>query len=487
MIDNNSQSESESDRQDNLSVDRRGYLQTLGVLGALGMGVAGTSTVAGQEPTEFLNYDGRSPDAEWREAAHERIEEIRKTDIEVEVRGPGGQPMNDATVDIEMTEHEFDFGSAVSVSHVTGDAEDDAIYRETFLQDFNKAVIENGLKYPSFLGPWGDSKAGAKATLDWLDKHGVPSRGHYLLWEGFDTDSGGGMSIENSDALSTAELQQLIIERIQNHALDIGDQVTEWDMHNHPIWQSNFRDIDGLEWDAVLEWWNAGEQATNANLYTNEMGNIAGDFFRQQHYDFVKRLLEDGAPIDGVGFMGHVQLPNGNVTPPKEMLSTFDQFTELDLPILITEFDIQIDSRDEEEQVNWQVDFARDFLTAAFSHAAVEGIMSWGFWAGDHWRPTGAYYNEDWTLRPHGKKYRDLVFDAWWTDESGETDDTGRYTTRGFKGRYKLTAEKGALSGETTVTLDEETKTVVVELTPPGNNGSNSSSNGNASGHGRRS
>jgi len=41
-----------------------------------------------------------------------------------------------------MTEHEFDFGSAVSVGHVTGDSEDDEIYRETFLENFNKAVIE---------------------------------------------------------------------------------------------------------------------------------------------------------------------------------------------------------------------------------------------------------------------------------------------------------------------------------------------------------
>ncbi|RRJ31436.1 endo-1,4-beta-xylanase [Halocatena pleomorpha] len=483
MTDNNSHSTSESDgRQDNISIDRRGYLQTLGALGVLGVGttVAGTPTAAAQVSSELLNYDGRSDGAEWRETAQKRIEEIRKTDIEVEVIGPGGQPMDEATVDIEMAEHEFDFGSAVSVSHITGDGEDDAIYRETFRENFNKAVIENGLKYPSFLGPWGDSKAEAKATLDWLNEHDVPSRGHYLVWEGFDTASGGGMSIDESDSRSPEELQQLIVDRIQNHALDVGDRVTEWDMHNHPIWQSNFRDRDGLGWDAVLGWWNAGEQATDADLYTNEMGNVAGDFFRQQHYDFVKRLLADGASVDGVGFMGHVQLPNGNVTPPKEMLSTFDQFAKLDLPVLITEFDVQIERRNDEKQVDWQVDFVRDFLTAAFSHEAVEGVMSWGFWAGDHWRPTGAYYNEDWTLRPHGEKYMDLVFDEWWTDENGKTDDNGRYTTRGFKGSYKVTAKKGSLSGEDTVTFDDTTETVRVELVPPGRNDSNASPSKNS-------
>jgi len=149
-------------------------------------------------------------------------------------------------------------------------------------------------------------------------------------------------------------------------------------MHNHPVWQSNFRDIEELGWDATLEWWEAGNEATDGPLYTNEMGNVAGDFFRDQHFDFVERLLDDGAPVDGVGFMGHVQLPNGNVTPPKEMLETYDQYAELDLPVLITEFDIQIDSRDDEAQVEWQVDFLRDFLYASFSHEAVEGSCPGG-------------------------------------------------------------------------------------------------------------
>jgi len=471
MTDNRSQSTSGSDeRRTDLSVDRRGYLQSLSVLGALGVGttVGAASSSTAQEASDFIDYDGRSDDAQWREDARDRIEEIRKTDLEIEVVNPGGQPINGATVDVEMTEHEFDFGSAVSVGHVTGDSEDDEIYRETFLENFNKAVIENGLKYPAFLGPWGDSKEGAMATLDWLNDNDVPTRGHYLLWEEADAGYGGGMAIQDADSTSAEELHETILDRIANHASDVGDAVTEWDMHNHPVWQSNFRDIEELGWDATLEWWEAGNEATDGPLYTNEMGNVAGDFFRDQHFDFVERLLDDGAPVDGVGFMGHVQLPNGNVTPPKEMLETYDQYAELDLPVLITEFDIQIDSRDDEAQVEWQVDFLRDFLYASFSHEAVEGIMSWGFWAGDHWRPTGAYYDEDWALRPHGEQYMDLVFDEWWTDERGEADSDGRYATRGFKGSYEITAEKGALAGETTVDVDDETETVTVELTPPG-------------------
>ncbi|WP_049989228.1 hypothetical protein [Natrinema salifodinae] len=86
-------------------------------------------------------------------------------------------------------------------------------------------------------------------------------------------------------------------------------------------------------------------------------------------------------------------------------------------------------------------------------------------------RDRSTYYNSDWTLRPHGEQYRELVFEEWWTDERGETDEDGIYTIRGFNGSYRITAEKGALSGQAAVTFDDENGSVTIELTPPSENG----------------
>ncbi len=417
------------------------------------------------------DYEGRSPDAEWRDAAQERIEEYRKTDVEVEVLGPGGQPMHGASVEVEMQEHAFDFGSAVSVGHINGEDEVDETYRETFLENFNKAVIENGLKYPSFLGPWGDSKEGAREALRWLNDNEIPTRGHYLLWEEYGTDGGGGMAIEDPDSMSAEEITQLITERITNHASDIGDMVTDWDMHNHPIWQSNFRDDPDLGWEAVDRWWEAADEATDQGLYTNEMGAIGGAWQRSQYLDFVERLVENDYPLDGIGFMGHHQQQWNQMLPitgDRSMEEGFDAFAEFGVPLLITEFDIEIFDRRNAQDVAVQADYTRDFLTMAFSKEPVEGVISWGFWAGDHWRPTGAYFDEDWTLRENGEVYMDLVFDEWWTEERGWTDEDGVFSTRGFEGEYRVSARKGALYGETTATFDDDAGTVTVELTPPG-------------------
>lgn len=427
---------------------------------------SGTDVSLGTLPP--YDYAGRAEDAEWRDAAQQRIEEHRMTDVQVEVLNPGGDPMAGATVDVEMVEHAFDFGSAVSVGHVTGDSEDDELYRETFLDNFNKAVLENGMKYPAWEGDWGIDNDATRAALDWLADHDVPTRGHYLLWEQFDASGGGGMSIENPGDRSDTEIQERITEKIIDHATEFADQVTEWDMHNHPIWQSNLRDADGLGWDAVQTWWDAAAAVTDHDLYTNEMGVVGGAWQRSQYLDFITHLAGNDYPLGGIGFMGHHQQKWNQLLDVQDILSGFEAFSDFGVPILVTEFDIQIFSRRNAQEVDAQADYTRDFLTAAFSMPAVEGVLSWGFWAGEHWRPTGAYYDEDWTLRPNGAVYRDLVFDEWWTEETGETDEDGIYPTRGFAGEYRITAEKGALSGETAATVDDETGTVTVELAPPG-------------------
>ncbi|ESP87112.1 endo-1,4-beta-xylanase [Candidatus Halobonum tyrrellensis] len=367
------------------------------------------------------HYEGRSLDAEWRDAAHDRIDEHRTADVSVEVVGPDGEAVSGASVDVEMTDHEFDFGSAVSVGQLTGDTEDDRTYREVFADNFNKATVENGLKYPAWEGVWDISNEATRAALEWLNERDYPVRGHYLLWEQSDNSVGGGMSIENPDSYSAEELEALIADKIRNHAAEFEEDVVEWDMHNHPVWQSNFRDTEGLGWPAVDNWWAAADETTDLPLHTNEMGAIGGQWQRSAYDDYIAHLVDNDYPIDAIGFMGHHQQQYNQILDIETMIEGYDTFAEYDLPMLVTEFDIQIFSRRNAQDVAVQADYTRDFLTVAFSRPQVVGVVSWGFWEEDHWRPTGAYYDADWSLRANGEVYRNLVFDEWWTDASGTT------------------------------------------------------------------
>ena len=49
----------------------------------------------------------------------------------------------------------------------------------------------------------------------------------------------------------------------------------------------------------------------------------------------------------------------------------------------------------------------------------------WGFWDGAHWKNNAPLYRRDWSLKPAGAAYRDLVLKTWRTDASGKTGADG--------------------------------------------------------------
>ena len=114
----------------------------------------------------------------------------------------------------------------------------------------------------------------------------------------------------------------------------------------------------------------------------------------------------------------------------------------------VTEFDIDI----EDEEVQGQ--YTRDFMTTMFAHPSVTGFMMWGFWEGRHWKPKGAMFRRDWSLKPNARAYYDLVFGEWWTDVRGRTGADGAYSVRGFKGDYEVEVSAQGRTAKSRMTLD---------------------------------
>jgi len=92
-------------------------------------------------------YAGREPDAPWRKAALERIEQHRKKDLAMIVKGDGGQPLAETEVKLSLKRHAFGFGSAVVAKRFSSESEDDRRYREIVEKLFSIVVFENDLKY----------------------------------------------------------------------------------------------------------------------------------------------------------------------------------------------------------------------------------------------------------------------------------------------------------------------------------------------------
>jgi hypothetical protein len=52
----------------------------------------------------------------------------------------------------------------------------------------------------------------------------------------------------------------------------------------------------------------------------------------------------------------------------------------------------------------------------------------------------------DWSVKPNGEVYKDLVFKRWWTNANGKTGAQGTFATRGFLGDYEIEVKAGGKS-----------------------------------------
>jgi hypothetical protein len=103
-------------------------------------------------------------------------------------------------------------------------------------------------------------------------------------------------------------------------------------------------------------------------------------------------------------------------------------------------------------------------MTAIFSHPAVDSFIMWGFWEPRHWRPEAALFRPDWSVKPNGQAYLDLVFDEWWTDETLVTAADGTCAVRGFLGRYEVSAALGEREASTPLDVGHAGAEITLEV-----------------------
>lgn len=391
-------------------------------------------------PATGFTYAGREPDAAWRIAALERIEKHRKADLSVKVVDAGGKPIEGATVKVRMKRHAFGFGSAVAASGILGTRPDDEIYRTKIKELFNKVAIENDLKWPG----WEQDRARALNVLRWLRENGIPDiRGHNIVWPGWQYLP---RDLQNLTG-DPAALRQ----RIDSHVLEIAGAtrglVTDWDVVNEPIPNRVIQDVLG-DYELV-RWFQLTRYADpDARLFVNEFGIETGggrnSAKQRQYLDLIQALLDRNTPLGGIGIQGHF---GTDATHPQKVFDIIDKFARFNLPIQITEFDMN--TLDEE----LQADYTRDYMTVCFSHPSIDAFLIWGFWEGRHWLPQAAPYRRDWTEKPNGKVWRDLIFGEWWTNADGATSSDGTYSIRAFLGDHEIEVIVAGGSVRRTVTL----------------------------------
>ena len=381
-----------------------------------------------------ITYAGREPDALWRKAARERIELYRKADFEVRVTDASGKPVPNAAVRVRMLRHAYQFGTFLE-SPALWDNSDGLKYRETLQRLFNRVTV------PLYWADWGWDNPETQKTYLKLAAlargMGMHIRGHNLIWPDWRNTPDWLRKFENDPRRLRNLINASIAERVaifRQFEFDDYDVINEL-RDNHTI-------ADILGDDEPAQWFKLTHSLDpRPKLGINEYDIIAGGGHtgaQQAVYEgHIRQLLGHGAPLGVIGVQCHMGEP---LTPPQDVVKILDRFAKFGLPIQATELDINIE--DEEAQG----DYMRDFLTAFFSHPATEAITQWGFWEGQHWIPRAALFRKDWSIKPNGQAFTDLVRKEWWTDARGATDPEGRYLTRGFLGDYEVEVKAGGVT-----------------------------------------
>jgi endo-1,4-beta-xylanase len=362
----------------------------------------------------------------------------------VEVVDAQGRPALGAQVEVEQLTHAFRFGTAVVPKRFVADDADSAAYRAKFLALFNGAVPENQLKWAALAGDFGPENADFETTaagLRWARAQGAEVRGHVLVWPSWQN------SPKSLRALEPAPpaLREAIRAHIASTGARSAELTDEWDVVNEPYTNHDFMDIFGNE--VMVEWFKAAATALpGQRLYLNDYGILSGGGLNRAkqdaYFNTAKYLLDRGAPLSGLGLQGHF---GSALTPPERLLEILDRMATLGLPLRVTEFDVDM----ADEQV--QADYTRDFYLTLFSHPAVDGIYTWGFWASHHWLPRAAYFTADWTERPNGRALRELLRERWWTRHRAPVGERGELALRAFAGSQRVRAILGTREVEATV------------------------------------
>ena len=253
----------------------------------------------------------------------------------------------------------FPIGVAVSPRSLQGEQ------GEFIKKHFNSLTAENVMK-PALLQPeegrfvWGE----ADKIVEFAQANGMKVRGHTLAWH---SQTGEWMF---KDSLGNQASKELVLARLKEHISQVvtryKGKIYAWDVVNEAIdnadpanvgyRQTLWYTICGDEFIAKAFQW-AHEADPDAVLFYNEY-NTENPDKREKTYQMLKKMLDQGVPIHGVGLQAHWniggprhvgQLSQGNEgeydipgSSEDAIRESIDKFSSLGLVVQLTELDVSI-------------------------------------------------------------------------------------------------------------------------------------------------
>ena len=359
---------------------------------------------------------------DWRTAADDRIEEHRKRDAQLSFVDASGAAVDVASVQIEQVSSEFGFGTAVHTGNL-----DIPEYTDFVTEHFEWVVAENSWKWSFNEATRGeevydDISASALQTLtadgfaEFATANDLNVRGHAVLWSSDFGSPQWAFDIDTSTLAGQQELLDEVNDRINSIVTRYDGVVTHWDVVNEILVDDFLREsLDSISESGsiIVDVFNTVKELDpEAELFLNEFNVLNGGGHLGQYRELIDDLVAAGAPVEGIGFQSHFyEVPAISSVALENYIG---EFTDLNLPLWITEFDnrrLDLAERTKDLEV---------FYRTIFSLPEVDGALMWGFWEGADidasyfdrggiWVGEGAaLVNSDWTVNDAGQMFIDL-------------------------------------------------------------------------------
>ena len=417
-------------------------------------------------PEEHTFFDGVYDEEgeQLMQEASERIEQIRKGDFSLNLIDEQGNPIQ-SNIELNHRKHEFLFGGAISMAFKEGFGATPAT------SALAKEVAEDLFNIVSINCHWKETQPAMDRfnwsvpdeILDWAENAGLQARMHALVYM-----TPVYMPLWKDEVTSTEDWWKQIDIRIAAIADHYGSRIKNFDVINETRYQTQF-----CEKEAPL-FPQYDSPATGARIFEIARKHLpdaalmpldhfypvlwSGDKDFQQYLDYCTGLIEEGAPLNAIGYQGHFHLIGNTIRsgnqwggPDAYLLKAVEKgldhmAAKLGHPIHITEFGPPSRTHwggdpanqagpTDEEIAAWST----NFYTMAFSKPYIKEVTRWFIIddVGGRGGVDAGLLTNTGQKKPSYYALKKLLQETWSTRFSG-TSNNGQVIFRGFFGTYEL-------------------------------------------------
>jgi len=254
-------------------------------------------------------------------------------------------------------------------------------YRNRLAAHYNQATVSMKWEQLRQQGPSQFDFANADQVVDHVESNGLSVRGHTLVWEV-------NLPWWMNQSLGAQGVTDAMFDHIDTIVSRYQGRVAHWDVVNEAIDAGgNFRP-NLFHWamgdDYIADAFFAAHAADpSAKLTYNDFGVEVPGLKQDGVLALVEQLVDDGVPIDEVGFQMHAH-PYDWMTGRvgyDELRDAIAKFGALGVDVYITELDVLIDELPEPEfdRLKTQKRVYQSVAAACYAEPACLGVTTWGF------------------------------------------------------------------------------------------------------------